>query len=84
MGTRIVVKCRSQQIPGDSKLRLETMANLVCQHVWQRDFDDTQDRIRSSGQYDCEGVRCFFLVDNGPPESLDISMSMYKWDGVCL
>ncbi|EQL02413.1 hypothetical protein OCS_01885 [Ophiocordyceps sinensis CO18] len=57
------------------------MANIICRYKWGRVFDSTQDRLQSSGQYAYDGNRCFFLVDNGPPESQDVSLSMYKWDG---
>lgn len=81
MGTRIIVKCYSQAIPGDAINRREEMANIICRYKWGRVFDSTQDRLQSSGQYAYGGNRCFFLVDNGPPESQDVSLSMYKWDG---
>ena len=84
MGTRIVVRCKSQQIPGDPKLRPQTIANIVCQRIWHRKLDNTQDRIQSRGRFDCDGVRCFFLLDNGPPDSQEVKTSMYNWDGSCL
>lgn len=69
MGTRTVIKCKSQRIPRDSNLWPQTIANILCQRLWHRDFDHAQDRLQSLGRFDCDGVRCFFLVDNGPPES---------------
>ncbi|ROT38488.1 hypothetical protein SODALDRAFT_333081 [Sodiomyces alkalinus F11] len=84
MGTRIVIKCRSQNIPGDPNLRPQTMANMVCRRIWNRDFDDTQDRVQSRGIFFHDGTRCFFLVDSGPPDSKEVHTSMYNWDGSCL
>ncbi|KAL1860746.1 hypothetical protein VTK73DRAFT_7191 [Phialemonium thermophilum] len=84
MGSRIVVKYKSDKVPGDPKMRLQTLANIVCQRIWQREFDETQDRVHSSGQYDYDGVRCYLLLDNGPPRSQEVRVSMYSWDGSSL
>lgn len=84
MGTRIIVRCKSQPVPGQRELRSQTIANLVCQHVWHRDFGNIQDGVQSRGQFDRDGDRCYFLVDVGPPDSENNKISMYNWDGSCL
>ncbi|KAH8763818.1 hypothetical protein F5883DRAFT_676636 [Diaporthe sp. PMI_573] len=61
MGTRILVQCYSQAIPGEPNQRSDTMANIICQHKWQRDFDKGQDRLRSTGQYAYDNLRCIFI-----------------------
>jgi len=81
MGTRIVVLCYSQAIPGMPDQRSATMANIICQNTWRRDFDKSQDRIRSTGPCVYDDNRCIFVVDNGPLNSQEISVSMYTWDG---
>lgn len=43
--------------------------------------DETRDRLRSSGQYLYDNSRVDILVDNGPPDSKDVSTSLYRWDG---
>ncbi|KAK3296507.1 uncharacterized protein B0H64DRAFT_442816 [Chaetomium fimeti] len=57
------------------------MANIICQHKWHRPFDQDQDRLRSVGQYHYDGNRVYILVDNGPPNSQDVSTFIYRWDG---
>ncbi|RCI14125.1 hypothetical protein L249_8270 [Ophiocordyceps polyrhachis-furcata BCC 54312] len=81
MGTRILVTCFSQTIPGEGKHRLELMADMICRFKWGRPFDSSQDRLESMGQYVYNNNRCHFLVDNGPADSKDVSITRYKWDG---
>lgn len=57
------------------------MANIICQHIWHRPFDEAQDRLRSSGQYRYDKNRVYILVDNGPTNSQDVSTTIYKWNG---
>ncbi|KAG7112472.1 hypothetical protein HYQ46_008858 [Verticillium longisporum] len=85
MAKRIVVKCQSQLIPGKPVERRKTMASLICQHEWGRDFDDKQDYFTSLGLYDADNVKCYFLLDNGVVgEGEAPEVSVYRWDGTKL
>jgi hypothetical protein len=68
------------------------MVNLICQHVWQRDFDKFRERDWS---YHCyfavDKVECWFLVDHHGPDPSpppDPPVVWYRWTGtelfVCL
>ncbi|OAA60962.1 hypothetical protein SPI_04986 [Niveomyces insectorum RCEF 264] len=81
MAKRILVQCRSHDIPGEPDERRTTMANIVCEHTWNRPFDKDQDRVQSSGQYRYDQNRVYFLIDNGPLDSRDVSTSVYRWNG---
>jgi hypothetical protein len=93
---RILVQTRTDLVPGDKSTathtRKDAMENLICQHVWQRNFDDYRER---GWDYNCEfawdSVECWFLVDHhGPDETLppDPPVVWYRWTGrkllVCL
>ncbi|KAK3296183.1 uncharacterized protein B0H64DRAFT_397605 [Chaetomium fimeti] len=86
---RVLVQTRTHLVPGDksanSMVRTDAMENLICQHVWQRDFDDYQER---GWDYNCEfawdSVECWFLVDHHGPDSTlppDPPVLWYKWTG---
>lgn len=81
MAKRIVVKCQSQSIPGSPVRRDITMANLMCKHEWNRDFDSKQDYFTSLGQYDADHSKCYFLLDNGMEDGQLPELTLYKWDG---
>ncbi|KAJ2896969.1 hypothetical protein MKZ38_005068 [Zalerion maritima] len=81
MATRILVQCHSQDIPGEPNERRTIMANIICQHKWHRAFDKGQDRLQSLGQFCYDQNRVYILLDNGPPNSQDVSTSIYKWNG---
>ncbi|KAL2187293.1 hypothetical protein L209DRAFT_753239 [Thermothelomyces heterothallicus CBS 203.75] len=40
------------------------MQNLICQHIWRRDFDRTCERIWSKGEFFLDDHDCWFLVDH--------------------
>ncbi len=53
---------------------------MICQHVWQRDFDRLRER---AWDYKChfvmDDVECWFLIDHHGPEpspKLDLSPSL--------
>ncbi|POR30993.1 Uncharacterized protein TPAR_08807 [Tolypocladium paradoxum] len=81
MATRIHVKCISETIPGNPADRRMEMANIICQHNLNRDFDASRDCLRSVGQYAVDGVRCQFLVDIGPRGAKSPTILSYKWNG---
>ncbi|KAI0902698.1 hypothetical protein F4823DRAFT_428818 [Ustulina deusta] len=69
---RIVLQTKTNQVPGsDYQERCKNMKNLLCQHLWNRDFA-------------YEGRRCYFLLDHGQPSSNDVPVLWYKWTGTSL
>ncbi|KAI0453610.1 hypothetical protein F5B21DRAFT_478613 [Xylaria acuta] len=82
---RILVETATHLVPGDGcSEKIKRMRNAICQHHWNRDFDDEEDWCYvyglggSSGGRDRgvlksgEGERdrvCFFLVDSGQTSS---------------
>ncbi|KAK1589933.1 uncharacterized protein LY79DRAFT_232025 [Colletotrichum navitas] len=81
MAQRILVRCQSDLIPGPPTQRNETIANIICLHHWERDFDKTQDVLNSLGQYASNNVKCYFLLDNGTAGSKEPEIFVYRWDG---
>lgn len=81
MASRILVKCTSELIPGNPVQRDTEMANIICMHEWDRDFDGHSDTLSSLGQYAVDRVRCYFLLDSGQVEYKDPRITVYSWDG---
>ena len=81
MATRVYVKCTSELVPGNPKERRLTMANIMCQYKFGRDFDANCDGFLSLGQYAVDGIKCHFLLDVGPKEAEEYKLSWYIWDG---
>ncbi|CRK11396.1 hypothetical protein BN1723_000899 [Verticillium longisporum] len=81
MAKRIVMKCQSQLIPAEPAGRRNTMANLICKHEWDRDFDDNQDYFTSLGLFDGDNIKCYFLLDNGVSQGQAPEVRVYRWDG---
>ncbi len=65
---RIVVRCISHKIPGPPKQRLKTMADIVCEHHWQRKLDKEVETIRVWGYPEIDGEKVRFLLDSGTLE----------------
>lgn len=84
MATRILVKCLSDVIPGEAIDRRTTIANIVCQHRFRRDYDNSTDGLHSAGQYMLDHRRCYFLVDIGPRGSKDPGIHSNTWNGEAL
>ncbi|KAI1363993.1 hypothetical protein F5Y08DRAFT_308024 [Xylaria arbuscula] len=80
---RIVLQTKTHQVPGrDYQERCRNMKNLVCQHLWNRDFDYEHDRWQEYGAaFAYEGRRCYFLLDHGQSSSNDVPVLWYKWTG---
>ncbi|KAI0482586.1 hypothetical protein GGR56DRAFT_196655 [Xylariaceae sp. FL0804] len=57
------------------------MANLICQKEWGRDLDQDKDKLTSSGLYDADGIKCYFVLDNGVRDGEAPYFKMYRWDG---
>lgn len=81
MAERILITCKSQDVPGANEDKVTLLTNQACQIVWNRDFDKTLgDRLTMEGEFSY-GVRCFILVDNGPVDSIDCTISFFRWNG---
>ena len=82
MATRILVTCKSHEMPGLDEEKNSLMANLACQKVWGRDYADLNgDRLTTFGGYFLYNQRCMLLIDNGPVDSKDYTTLWYKWTG---
>jgi hypothetical protein len=81
MATRVLVKCKSQLIPGDPLYRDKEMAKLICTHIFGRDFDDRSDTFSSLGQFAADDIRLYCMLDSGPKESEKPEITIYRWDG---
>ncbi|KAI1486683.1 hypothetical protein F5X96DRAFT_673410 [Biscogniauxia mediterranea] len=83
---RILVQSKTHLIPGhDYHERCTYMRNLICQHVWGRNYDYDQDRWNTYGtDFAYEGKTCFFLVDHGNSPSEDVPIFWYIWTGESL
>ena len=86
---RVLVQTRTDLVPGDKSAgtikRIDAMNDLICQHVWQRDFDEFRER---GWDYNCEfawdSVECWFLVDHHGPDPTpppDPPVVWYTWTG---
>ncbi len=70
---RVLVQTQTHLVPGDRSAgfgeREDAMVNLICQHVWQRDFDKFRER---DWNYHChfavDNVECWFLIDHHGPD----------------
>lgn len=79
MATRILVQCKSHEMPGSNAEKNERMANLACQKAWGRYFSDDQDRLVARGGYFLYNQRCWLIIDNGPVDAVDYTTLWYRW-----
>ncbi|KAI3321349.1 hypothetical protein HD806DRAFT_503798 [Xylariaceae sp. AK1471] len=80
---RILLQTKTHLVPGgDYQERCTNMQNLLCQHLWNRDFDYNHDRWQEYGAaFAYEGRRCYFLLDHGQSTGNDVPVLWYKWTG---
>ncbi|KAI1434158.1 hypothetical protein GGR50DRAFT_695438 [Xylaria sp. CBS 124048] len=80
---RIVLQTRTHHVPGgDYHEKCNNMKNLLCQHLWNRNFDSSQDRwdvYRATFAY--PNRRCYFLLDHGQSADANVPVFWYKWTG---
>lgn len=64
---RILVQTKTHLVPGDVySEKIQLMRNLICQHVWGRDFIPSADRWDGYAlEFGHDNRTCFFLVDSG-------------------
>ena len=77
MATRILVRCKTAEMPGSAYKRHSLMADLVCQKVWNRDFDKACDRLTTYGGY--TNPTCVLLIDYGPIDAEDYIIIHFSW-----
>ena len=84
MATRILVQCRTRQMPGSSTEQIKLMADAACQKVWNRNFDDKPDgdRLTSFGGY--LNPMCTLLIDHGDVEAQEYTTMQFSWNGQAL
>jgi len=81
MATRILVICKSHEMPGLDKEKNRLMADIACRRVWNRDFSDSEgDRLTCEGGFFLYNQRCFLLIDNGPVDAEDYGILWFKWN----
>lgn len=86
---RILVQTKTHLVPGDFYGdKIQRMQNLICQHVWGRDFTVGSDRWNGHGtEFGYENRTCFFLVDCGMTAEYgetptdDPKVIWYRWRG---
>lgn len=71
--------------------KLAFIKNLGCQHLWQRDFDPTQERwYPYNDVFGLEDRKCFFLIDHfghdhdTREEQTPVPVLWFKWTGESL
>ncbi|KAL2126471.1 hypothetical protein VTI74DRAFT_846 [Chaetomium olivicolor] len=70
---RVLVQTKTHLVPGDKSTefgeRVSAMENMICQHVWQRDYDRHRERAWHYGcKFALENIECWFLVDHHGPD----------------
>ncbi|KAK3900817.1 hypothetical protein C8A05DRAFT_45412 [Staphylotrichum tortipilum] len=86
---RILVQTQTHLVPGDKSTdffeRYDAMVSLICQHVWQREYDQFRERVWNHHlHFALDNVECWFLVDHHGPDkspSPDPPLVWYQWTG---
>ncbi|RMJ15869.1 hypothetical protein CDV36_004475 [Fusarium kuroshium] len=87
---RILLQSVTHLVPGsDRGEKLDFVQNTVCQHHWQRDFDRSQERWYSRGDYfGLKNRKCYFIIDHHGQdhtiEEEEVPVLWYKWTGESL
>jgi hypothetical protein len=82
MATRILVECKTSQMPGLPSEKIKLMADAVCQKVWGRNLDhnpDVGDRLTSFGGH--LNRRCILLIDHGAVDAQEYTTIHLLWNG---
>lgn len=80
MATRILVQCRTDEMPGPLQEKELRMANTACQKVWNRDFNTPNgDRLTTFGGY--YNSKCILLIDHGPVDATEYTTMHFNWNG---
>jgi len=82
---RILVQTKTHLVYGnDYNDRCKRMRNIICRHLWKRDFDPDQERSYARADFGYPNRRCFFLVDHGQSDTDDVPIRWYAWTGTFL
>mgnify|MGYP005988769447 FL=1 len=75
-------------VPGNDRgEKLQFVQNIVCNHIWQRDFDRDQDRMWPRGdKFGLENRNCYFVIDHHGhdhtiEEDITVPVVRYRWTG---
>jgi hypothetical protein len=67
-------------MPGSDREKNKIMADLACQAVWGRDFDEFKgDRVTTRGGYFLYNQTCELLIDNGPVDATSYDTLWFNW-----
>lgn len=88
---RILLQTRTHLPVGqDRGEKLEFMKDIVCQHLWKRDFDKGQERwYPYNDLFGLEDRLCFFLIDHfghnhAQEREGPVPVLRFEWDGEAL
>ncbi|CAH0001000.1 unnamed protein product [Clonostachys byssicola] len=87
---RILLQTITHLVPGSDRAeKLDFIDNLICQHLWKRNFDNTQERRYFYHDYfGLDNVECYFLIDHhGHDHTVEeekVPVLWYKWTGESL
>lgn len=89
---RILVQTKTHLVPGEKSTgfmqRVDSMVNLICHHVWQRDYDLRRERKwMHGGEFSIDNRPVWFLVDHHGPDAVlvpDPPVVWYTWTGTDL
>jgi hypothetical protein len=81
MATRILVLCKTSQMPGSPSDKIKLMADAACQKVWSRNFDSNPNRDRLSSHGGYYNPRCVLIIDHGPTDAIDYETIQLNWNG---
>ena len=77
MAMRVIVYCKTTDMPGKPNESIAAMTDIICQTVWGRPYDVACDRQESYGGH--FNKRCVILIDNGPVDAREQKMLQFKW-----
>lgn len=76
MSCRILVLCKTAEMPGAHNEKVPFMIDRACQSVWNRNLSSAE-RVTSLGGY-CSR-RCTILIDHGPVDSEAFKLVQLIW-----
>lgn len=81
MAERILVQCRTTEMPGAPNEKIDRMAESACQKVWKRGFDYNPggDRLTSFGGF--LNPKCTLLIDHGAEDAQEYNLRHLLWNG---
>ena len=89
---RVLVQTKTHLVPGDKSIifmrRIDRMVDLICQRVWQRDYDLRRERKwMHGGEFAIDNRPVWFLIDHHGPDPVPIPdppVVWYTWTGTDL